>query len=363
MSIFLSEALSHQKPFFEQAFETLAHELIEMVPRGISCGWFDRAFAAVVLSIAFDPGDLVAGSVVQASGMIETAQYLLGTMSEAKIMRAYVEQGNDPNVYQTVFQERLRTWSKRVSIQEVCAAIHRAKLLKAKILWAEHPYWPRAMCDLDRAAPYALWVRGEASTLSELERSISIVGARAASSYGKYVAGELAAGLSDRGFVILSGGAYGIDAAVHQTACASEQKTVAFLAGGIDQLYPAGNSELFHRVMECGALVSESPCGTSPKKWRFLMRNRLIAAGGLATIVVEAGMRSGALNTAAHAAELGRPLGAVPGNVTSVASTGSHRLLREYNATCVTSAQDAAELALPVGSQESLAEPIINTHT
>jgi DNA processing protein len=120
--------------------------------------------------------------------------------------------------------------------------------------------------------------------------------------------------------------------------------TIAFLAGGVDRAYPAGHNGLIRRIAGEGAVVSEPPCGAAPTKWRFLARNRLIAALGRATVVVEAGWRSGSLNTAGHAATLGRPLGAVPGPVTSAASAGCHRLLREYGAVCVTSAAEVREL-------------------
>ena len=164
-----------------------------------------------------------------------------------------------------------------------------------------------------RRAPLALWIRGDARHFGRLDRSVALVGARAATGYGEHVAMESAAGLSDRGFVIVSGGAYGIDAAAHRAALASEGVTVAFLAGGVDRLYPAGNSELLRRIASEGVLVAELPPGSAPTRWRFLMRNRLIAAAASATVVVEAGRRSGSLNTAGHAAQMGRPLGAVPG--------------------------------------------------
>ena len=146
---------------------------------------------------------------------------------------------------------------------------------------------------------------------------------------------ESSAGLVDRGFTIVSGAAYGIDGMAHRAALASGGTTVAFLAGGVDRFYPLGHEALLGRIAEQGAVVAELPCGSAPTKWRFLQRNRLIAAATEATIVLEAGMRSGSLNTAGHAAALGRPLGAVPGPVTSPASAGCHRLLREYDAVCV----------------------------
>ena len=161
-------------------------------------------------------------------------------------------------------------------------------------------------------------------------------------------------GSSDRGFVVVSGGAYGIDGMAHRAALASDGTTVAFLAGGVDRFYPIGHESLLTRIASSsGAVISEVPCGTAPTKWRFLERNRLIAAASDATVVLEAGLRSGSLNTAGHASALGRPLGAVPGPVTSPASAGCHRLFREYDAVCVVDAAQMAELA--VGS--AVADP------
>jgi DNA processing protein len=156
---------------------------------------------------------------------------------------------------------------------------------------------------------------------------------------------EAAAGLVDRGYSIVSGAAYGIDGMAHRAALASRGQTIALLAGGVDRFYPSGHDALLTRIAENGAVISELPCGSPPTKWRFLQRNRLIAASSLATIVLEAGWRSGSLNTAGHAAALGRPVGAVPGPVTSAASAGCHRLIREHGAVCVTNADEMAELA------------------
>ena len=204
--------------------------------------------------------------------------------------------------------------------------------------------WPRGLADLGDGAPLALWMRGDVAGLKACDRSIALVGARAATGYGEHVVMEAAAGLADRGFAIVSGGAYGIDGAAHRATLASDQTTIAFLAGGVDRLYPAGHTDLLTRIAERGILIGELPCGSSPTKWRFLQRNRLIAAASRATVVVEAGRRSGSLNTAGHAAAIGRPLGAVPGPVTSPASAGCHRLLQEYGAVCVTNAVEMAEL-------------------
>ena len=201
--------------------------------------------------------------------------------------------------------------------------------------------------------PIALWTRGEDAALTALSDSIALVGARAATGYGEHVTMESSAGLVDRGFAIVSGAAYGIDGMAHRAALASHGHTIAFLAGGVDRFYPSGHDALLTRIVAEGCVVSELPCGSPPTKWRFLQRNRLIAAASLATVVLEAGSRPGSLNTAHHAADLGRPLGAVPGPVTSPASAGCHRLLRESPAVCVTGPDEMAELARPGSARGS----------
>jgi DNA processing protein len=244
--------------------------------------------------------------------------------------------------------DALTRWRAKGSPGSGVRALEMAAHVGARLLTPEATGWPEGLSALGAGEPLALWLRGDPARLSALERSVSLVGARAATGYGEHVAMESAAGLGDRGFAIVSGGAYGIDGAAHRAAVASGHVTVAFLAGGVDRLYPAGHSDLLRRVAETGLLVGELPCGSTPTRWRFLMRNRLIAAVSGATIVVEAGHRSGSLNTAGHAAEMGRPLGAVPGPVTSPASAGCHRLIREYAATCVTTVDEMAELADPL---------------
>jgi DNA processing protein len=213
------------------------------------------------------------------------------------------------------------------------------------------PRWPRALDDLGAAAPFALWIRGEPDLAALCARSVAVVGARASTGYGEHVAAQISGGLADRGFTVVSGGAYGIDAVAHRAALAAGGRTVAVLAGGVDRFYPQGNHDLLRRVADGGgAVVSEVPPGSAPYKQRFLARNRLIAAGTGATVVVEAAWRSGALSTARRAAALLRPVGAVPGPVTSMASGGCHQLLRDQVATCVTDAAEVAELAGALGA-------------
>ncbi len=196
--------------------------------------------------------------------------------------------------------------------------------------------------------PLALWVIGEARLDEMAQRAAAIVGTRACTAYGEHVAADLAAGLVERDVAVMSGGAYGIDGAAHRAALACDGFTVAVLAGGLDIPYPSGHAGLLRRIGEQGLVVSEYPPGVRPARHRFLTRNRLVAALSGATVVVEAGARSGAANTAAWARAIGRAVCAVPGPVTSAASVGCHALLRNH-AQLVTRAADVVELVGRVG--------------
>ena len=212
------------------------------------------------------------------------------------------------------------------------------------------PEWPSQLEVLGDAQPCALWVRGEADLRFACLRSVSIVGTRAATAYGTHVTTELAAALAERGWTVLSGGAFGIDSQAHRGALAAEGVTVAVLPSGLDDPYPRSHHELFLAIAGHGALVSEQPPGRTPTKPGFLVRNRLIAALSRGTVIVEAALRSGALNTARHARDQNRPLMAVPGPVTSIASAGCHLAIRDWGAVCVTGVHDVlACLSLGAG--------------
>ena len=201
-------------------------------------------------------------------------------------------------------------------------------------------------------APLVLWAIGPLRLDDVAERAAAIVGTRACTAYGEHVAADLSAGLAEHDVAVVSGGAYGVDGVAHRAALAADGMTVAVLAGGVDVLYPAGHSALLHRVGASGLLVSEYPPGVRPARHRFLTRNRLVAALSGATVVVEAGIRSGAASTAAWARALGRVVCAVPGPVTSAASTGCHVLLRA-GAELVTRADEVREI---IGRAGELAE-------
>lgn len=227
--------------------------------------------------------------------------------------------------------------------------LERAAAVGARLVCPGDAEWPTQLDDLDRveprpsepsAAPLALWVRGDTDLRLGVLRSLALVGSRAATGYGLHVASELASGLADRGWSVVSGGAYGIDAAAHRGALAAGGLTVAVLACGIDMAYPRGHEALLTRIAGEGLVVSELPPGCHPTKGRFLDRNRLIAALCRGTVVVEAALRSGALNTAAWARRLNRVQAGVPGPVTSALSAGVHREIRERGALLVTGASD-----------------------
>jgi DNA processing protein len=294
-------------------------------------------FARARWSAVAEPGDADAGRLLAAVGAVRAAELLASGATASTL----------DDIAGGQFAEAIDRWRPRIRQVDTALHLRQAHRFGARLVIPADPEWPMSLDDLGAHAPAALWVRGDAGMLARLERSVAIVGARAATGYGEHVTIEAASGLVDRGFAIISGAAFGIDGAAHRAALASGGSTIAFLAGGVDRFYPSAHETLLTRIVDRGAVVSEVPLGTAPTKWRFLQRNRLIAAVARATVVVEAGWRSGSLNTAGHAAQLGRPLGAVPGPVTSSASAGCHRLIREYDAVCVTTAQEMAELVEP----------------
>ncbi|WP_231821008.1 DNA-processing protein DprA [Microbacterium resistens] len=301
-----------------------------------AAGSTDEARAGVVWSVIAEPGDGVSGALVAALG----ARGALEEVFDAAASSAGEKDSGRPA--RRALQEARRRWAPRLRREAVLAALAGASRVRASLLLPDDPDWPGRIADLGPHAPHALWVRGDPSALGEL--GVAVVGARASTAYGEHAAAEIVGPLAADGTSIVSGGAYGIDGVAHRVALGTDGRTLAILAGGVDRAYPSGHAGLLVRIAGSGAVVSEVPCGTAPTRWRFLARNRLIAAVAAATVVVEAGRRSGSLNTAGHAASLGRPLGAVPGPITSATSAGCHRLLREYAAQCVTTADEVREL-------------------
>ncbi len=317
----------------------------------------EETFARMVWSRLVEPGDGIAGAIVAAFG----AGQALAALVENRLLdllRSAAHSGDHDETVQMAarlrhVQRAIERWQPRLQLHEVLGGVQAAAQFGVQFLTPTNPDWPQGCNDLEEHQPMALWVRGNTQLCNV--PSISIVGSRAATGYGERVTMELAGGAGSAGMCVISGGAYGIDAMAHRAALATAAGTVAILAGGVDRLYPSGNDALLQRIISEGALIAELPPGSSPTKWRFLQRNRLIAAFGAAVVVCEAGTRSGSLNTAGHAAQLGRPIGAVPGPITSPASAGCHRLLREYGAICITRAQDIVELVDPQPTAERAA--------
>ena len=243
-------------------------------------------------------------------------------------------------------------WRERLVVTDPRRDVATLRRFGGRLLVPGDPEWPEPLDDLQDRRPYCLWVRGSLDVAQACRRAVAVVGSRAATHYGVEVTGEVVAGLAPQGWTVVSGAAFGIDAAAHRAALAFGLPTVAVLACGVDRPYPRSHERLLDAIAGQGAVVSEVPPASSPTRWRFLERNRLIAALAAATVVVEAARRSGALVTAKEAEDLSRLVAAVPGPVTSAASTGCHLLLRERNAACVTSGHDVLALVAPLGEVE-----------
>jgi DNA processing protein len=303
----------------------------------------DRRLALMLLSSIVEPGDAELDDLLAETDPIEVVKRLWeGEVPERleRITSAMVSCTHDP--------------AERAA--DIAAA---TKSCGAKVLIPGDPEWPDQLrdlmlvCDADEPhvrPPRCLWVRGEQDLARLCRRSVAIVGSRAASEYGQHLADDLAADLTEAGWTIVSGGAFGIDRAAHLGALARGGSTVSVLACGVELPYPKGNHSMFNLIAENGLIISEWPPGTSVMKHRFLTRNRVIAALTAGTVVIEAAHRSGARNTARYAAELGRVLMFTPGPVTSSMSAGVHQLAREpWEARLVTRAEEVIEDLTGIG--------------
>jgi len=258
--------------------------------------------------------------------------------------------------------EAFAAWAASIEPQRVADQTEAAGL---KFVIPGDAEWPDALDDLARCTvsgmgglPVGLWVGGPGHLAGWAENAVALVGSRAATRYGESVAMRLAADLSgeagERHYTVVSGGAYGIDAASHRGALLVNGHTIGVFANGLDQPYPPGNAVLSRSLMDHGLMVSELPPGATPTRHGFLERNRLIAALSAGTVVVEAALRSGARNTATWAGNLGRVVMAVPGPVTSAMSVTPHRLIRDGEAVLVADAADVRALLAPVGEDDQL---------
>lgn len=306
----------------------------------------DERLARAALTYLAEPSDLWLGKAVMSSG---AAQTLDAVKTGRYVEEAVSGQADGSQTARVAAERAMARWRVRLGELPDADALAVFRRQGIRLVCPGDPEWPSRLDDLGAAAPYALWVRGNGDLRFGCLRSVAVVGSRAATAYGSYVAAEIAASVAARGWTIVSGAAYGIDAAAHRGALGAGGVTVAVLACGVDQPYPAGHKDLLDTIAATGVVVSEWPPGRNPTRLRFLVRNRVIAALPAATLVVEAGERSGALNTARHARDLNRALMAVPGPVTSQQSAGCHTIIRDWAGTLVTGAADVLEMAAPLG--------------
>lgn len=289
----------------------------------------DERTARIILAISSEPGDAVTGRMIRTVGASETVARAIG---------AEVPVGPDGDTWQ-------RRLAPRIDAAHTERVIADAERHGMRVLIPGDVHWPSGIDALGDRAPVELWAKGDTELLTEpVWDRLTVTGARASTGYGEHVTAGLVQSAVEEGRRVFSGGAYGIDGAAHRAALAAGGPTVAVLAGGLDRLYPAGHTDLLTRISQQGLLLSELPPGAAPTKWRFLQRGRLLAALSGTVLIAEAGYRSGTLHAAARAVELGRPVGAVPGPVTSAASAGCHRLLRDGLATVITGYDDIREL-------------------
>lgn len=312
--------------------------------------------ARAALSRLMEPQDAAGLALVQAAGPTDALRIATGVVKagpglEQEITRLLAEAGG-PSGWAGM-AAALKRWQPRIPDLAPERDLATMSRLGGRLIIPSDGLWPAQLGDLGLQEPICLWWRGHEQPLPAVEQSIALVGSRDSTSYGASVTGDLAYSLAQRGYTVVSGGAYGIDAHAHRAALAGGSAalpTIAVMAGGVDRFYPSGNEDLLRAVSNQGAVLAEVPPGSAPTRYRFLQRNRLIAALSAVTVVVEARWRSGALNTAHHAESLGRAVGAVPGSVHSANSAGCHRLLRDGGAVCVTDAAEVAELAGPSGA-------------
>ncbi|MFE2877990.1 DNA-processing protein DprA [Streptomyces roseus] len=297
-----------------------------------------ESLARAALTRVLEPGDETGGRWLREHGAVGLIRLLTGPEGEAATLTGAGE-------------ARLAGYRRRAALADPRRDLATAARSGGRFIRPGSPQWPTQLDDLGDARPIGLWLRGRPDLRTWALRSVAVVGARACTPYGVHMAQTLAAGLAERGWVVVSGAAYGVDGAAHRGALASGGATAAVLACGVDVAYPRGHAELLGRIAEQGIVLGELPPGSHPTPTRFVLRNRVIAALTRGTVVVEAAHRSGSLVTARRAQRLGRFTMGVPGPATSGLSGGVHELLRG-EAVLVT---DAAEVVELVGDMGELA--------
>ncbi len=323
-------------------------ELQELLPSQ-NAEDLEEFFSHLAWSVICEPGDGFAGLLVSALGATAALNSELQNLSSQSVKVSLLDSGVSASeldrfgVFEVAHHAARERWRPRISLGAVKQAISKMQQLRGFMLTPVSAGWPEQLSDLGYNAPMALWIRGSQTSLDRLSKSVAVVGSRGNTTYGEFATEAVVAALVEKGISIISGGAYGIDATAHKSTLALQGNTVAVMAGGIEKLYPSGNSQLLKRVTETGAVLSEMPPGSIPTKWRFLQRNRLIAALSQSTIVVEANWRSGALNTATHAQTLDREIYAVPGPISSPKSAGTNKLIADGRAQLIVDSADLLE--------------------
>ena len=306
-------------------------------------------FASICWSLICEPGDSFAGLLISSFGAANSLVLEIEQTSPSKylsLLREHESSGIERfRSLEKVAADARQRWMPRMNLRQVVEACQDMARLGGWFVTSEHHAWPERLLDLENHVPRGLWGLGDHGTLGALSDAFSFVGSRISTDYGQNTCLDLIEPLVARGSAIVSGGAYGIDAAAHRAAIASGGRTVAMMAGGLDRLYPSGNAELFVSIRKRGALLSEMPPGAEPTKWRFLQRNRLIAASAQSTLVVEAGFKSGARNTATHAASLQRQVFAIPGQINAPVSQGCNLLIANKIAELIQCPSDLLEMA------------------
>ncbi|MFE4538436.1 DNA-processing protein DprA [Streptomyces scopuliridis] len=294
--------------------------------------------ARAALTRILEPGDEYGGRWLRRFGA-------------AGLLELLTSRGAGPEPFTEVGERRLGGYRIRAAAADPERDLAAVSALGGRFLCPGDREWPSQLDDLKEAAPIGLWVRGAADLRLWSLRSVAVVGARACTPYGAHMAASLGSGLAERGWVVTSGAAFGVDGAAHRGALAADGATVAVLACGVDVVYPRGHTELIGRIAEQGLVIGELPPGDHPTRSRFVLRNRVIAALTRGTVVVEAEYRSGSLVTARAAQRLGRFTMGVPGPATSGLSAGVHELLRGEGVLVT----DAAEVVELVGDMGELA--------
>ena len=294
--------------------------------------------AAVTISLITEPGDRMAGALARVLGRAGLLQLLIDGFEPTRVLEAVKEVSATHFLRETfgdlpgTISDSRQRWLPRFSKQAVANTFERAKQLELSLLLPCDDFWPIGLDDLGESAPALIFAQGNHKLLGRLANGVSIVGSRASTDYGAKVTYKLVSELASHKRLTVSGGAIGIDSHVHNQSLRNSLPTVAVMAGGLDRKYPSSNSNLFRAMVRNGVLISELCPRVAPSRWRFLQRNRLIAALTPTTVVIEAGIRSGSIRTANNAIELNRELFAVPGPITSSASAGTNSLIAEGKA-------------------------------